>query len=47
MKPDLRDVSAFIGLALMGVGAWLIVPAAGFLLVGSLLFVGGVWGVKR
>lgn len=46
MKPDARDVTAFGGLLLMGVGAWLITPAAGFLLVGGVLFVLGVRGVR-
>lgn len=47
MKPDLRDVTAFVGLAFLGVGAWLVTPALAFGLVGAVLFWFGVWGVKR
>lgn len=45
--PDFRDGVALVGLALMGVGTWMIYPPAALLLVGAALLLVGICGVPK
>lgn len=40
--PELSDTLALVGIALIGVGAWMLLPAAALIVVGALLLVAGL-----
>lgn len=42
--PDLHDILALIGVALLGAGVWWIYPPAALILVGALMIVVGIVG---
>ncbi|MDQ3275177.1 MAG: hypothetical protein M3Q39_09150 [Actinomycetota bacterium] len=47
LLPDLRDVLALVGLALLTVGAGMVYRPAAYLVPGFVLFVIGLFGVPK
>ncbi|SHF02100.1 hypothetical protein SAMN02745157_1456 [Kaistia soli DSM 19436] len=45
-RPSVSDLVAIVGVGLIGFGAWLIFPPAGYIVVGSLLLAGAVLGAR-
>jgi hypothetical protein len=44
--PDLYDLFALAGLALIAVGLWLIYPPAALIVTGAAILTLGIWGAK-